>query len=157
MEDRYEHIDILIKSPAGEESWFDRLFDFITSFCSDEGECTCGMESMGGSGGTLDQCYEHMRITEKWAQDVLADDLKLALHRLSADTGMDDEAYDRLRKAAYWHDDFNERYSNLEDDEEEETHLEHYSYCNCLADSAECCREGCWCKNVELEEGRENG
>lgn len=26
-----------------------------------------------------------------------------------------------------------------------ETHLEHYTYCNCLADSGECCRTECHC------------
>lgn len=170
-EDRYEHIDILIKTPAEGDAWFDRLFDFITSFCTDdpEEECRCGMESMGGSAGTLDQCYDHMRITEKWANDVQTDDLKLILFWINEHgfpTAEVEEAYNRLHKAAYWHDDFNEWVANIPDDEEEEfeldpefepyfsneplpspilSHLEHYQTCNCLADSATCCREGCWC------------
>lgn len=178
-EDRYEHIDILIKSPAEGDPWYDRIFDFITSFCEPIGErdeegnvegCTCGMESMGGSIGTLDQCYDHMRITEKWAIDVRADDLKYILAVVKDRPGMVGDlgnVYDRLHAAAYWHDDFNERYSNLSDDEEEEFeldpevapyfsdeplpatvlgHLEHYQHCNCLGDSGVCCQDGCWCQ-----------
>lgn len=138
MEDRYEHIDILIKTPVEGDSWFDRIFDLVTSECQgtpyneetdeDGDPCTCGMESMGGSSGTLDQCYEHMRITEKWAQDVLTDDLKLILEAFDHAPWIDgfgtsemnrvQEAYERLRKAAYWHDDFNEWVANLPDEED---------------------------------------
>lgn len=172
-EDRYEHIDILIKAPTEGDSWFDRIFDLVTSFCSDEGECTCGMESMGGSSGTLDQCYDHMRISEKWVQDVRTDDLKLILfwmNEFGFPTAEVAEAYERLHKEAYWHDDFEERYSNLPDDEDEEfeldpevapyfsdtpirdtvlSHLQHYQHCNCLADSGECCQPGCPCKEID--------
>jgi hypothetical protein len=128
-EDRYEHLEILIKSPDGDESWFDRISELIESYCEPIGEadedgnyegCTCGMESMGGGSGTLDQCYDRMRVTEKWANDVQADDLKKALEYLDT---LDDfrgaEFYERLRKAAYWHDDFNEWLANLPDEEEE--------------------------------------
>lgn len=170
-EDRYEHIDMIIKTPAPDgESWFDKLFDLITSYCNAEEDdvCTCGLESMGGSGGTLEQCWDHSRISEKWAIDVLADDLKYVLeHFERANFKAEDEILERLRAAAYWHDDFEERYSNLDDDEEEfeldpefepyfsneplppavTTHLEHWQQCNCLADSAVCCRERCWCKD----------
>lgn len=150
-EDRYEHIDMIIKTPAPDgESWFDKLFDLITSYCNAEEDdvCTCGLESMGGGGGTLEQCWDHARITEKWAIDVQADDLKWALTKIDYLNLSDEDTkkLNRLHDAAYWHDDFNERYSNLEDDEMP-THLEHFQQCNCLSDSAECCREGCWCKD----------
>lgn len=172
-EDRYEHLDMIIKSPAPDgEPWFDKIFDLITSFCNaEEDVCTCGLESMGGGGGTLDQCYDHARITDKWAIDVEAADLKWLLSKLEGIELINDEEFksiSRLREAAYWHDDFNERYSNLDDDDDEEfeldpevapyfsdeplppavtTHLEHWQQCNCLADSAVCCRERCWCKD----------
>lgn len=125
-EDRYEHIDILVKKPAEGDSWFDRIFDLISETCDsveDENgewsECSCGMQSMGGSEGTLDQCYEHMRLTETWAQDVRAEDLKILLD-FADDSFKDTVQYERLRKAAYWHDDFNEWVANLPDDEEED-------------------------------------
>lgn len=152
-EEKFEVINITIKAPVDGESWFDRIMDFITADCQggDEGGCTCGLETMGGMTGTLEQCFDHERLTEKWAFDVEAADLKLALDRLSADTGMNDEVYDRLRKAAYWHDDFNEWLANIPD-EDEETHLEHYTYCNCLADAFICCKEVCsTCKGEEDE------
>lgn len=131
-EDRYEHIDILVKLPAEGDSWFDRLHDLLTENCDsvedengDWSPCSCGMESMGGSSGTLDQCYDYMRISEKWAQDVLTDDLKLLLFWANENgfpTTEVAEAYERLHKAAYWHDDFNEWLDNIPDEDEEETH-----------------------------------
>lgn len=179
-EERFEAIHLIIKAPKTDkenDSWFDRIFDLVTSYCTSEeaDECECGMESMGGSGGTLEQCYDYERLTEKWAMDVEANDLKVALSIFDSpenDWFKETPQYERLRKAAYWHDDFNEWVANLPDDEELEeleeadfildpevapyfsdeplsspmlSHLEHYQTCNCLADSGTCCREGCWC------------
>lgn len=63
-EDRYEHIELIVKTRSGNVSWFDSIFDFITQDCQgttdEEGDsCTCGMEYMSGAGGTLQQCYDH--------------------------------------------------------------------------------------------------
>lgn len=68
-EDRYESIELILKSRTDGESWFDVIFDMITSDCQgtpydeetdeDGDPCTCGLEMMGGSGGTLQQCYDH--------------------------------------------------------------------------------------------------
>jgi hypothetical protein len=152
-EEKFEVINITVKAPVDGESWFDRIMDFITADCQggDEGGCTCGLETMGGMTGTLEQCYEHERLTENWAFDVQAEDLKIAL-AFTDDEFKDTVQYERLRKAAYWHDDFNEWLANIPEEEEEETHLEHYTYCNCLADSATCCREICsTCKGEEDE------
>lgn len=158
-EEKFEVINITIKAPVDGESWFDRVMDFITADCQggDEGGCTCGLETMGGMTGTLEQCFEHERLTEKWAFDVEAADLKMILDLVNPEALQFDlvkQAHERLRKAAYWHDDFNEWIANIPDDdeEEEETHLEHYRYCNCLADSGTCCREVCsTCKGEEDE------
>lgn len=69
-EDRYEGIELILKSRADGISWFDVISDYITQDCDsvqleddEEGfeqwsPCSCGMEYMGGSGGTLDQCYK---------------------------------------------------------------------------------------------------
>lgn len=70
MEDRYEHIDLIVKVRADGVSWFDCLHDYITQDCdsvridpddedSDWTPCSCGMESMGGMTGTLQACYDH--------------------------------------------------------------------------------------------------
>lgn len=84
-EDRYERIELIVKSRPGEH-WFDIISDFITGDCqggggecidasgeripydvdancddhehTEEFPCTCGMESMGGTMGTLAQCFE---------------------------------------------------------------------------------------------------
>lgn len=129
-EERYESINIWVKVPEG-ESWFDRIFDLITEGCEPYGEdedgnwtevntCTCGLETMGGCTGTLEQLADHDRISEKWAQDVLAEDLKIALHRLSADTGMPDDVFDRLRRAAYYHEDIQAWFDSLPEEDEDE-------------------------------------
>lgn len=78
---------------------------------------------MSGGGGTLDQCYDSMRLTEKWAFDVEAADLKFFLNLVASHFALneeEDEIFQRLHKAAFWHDDFNEWLANLPDDEEEE-------------------------------------
>lgn len=68
--DRYEHIELIVKSRQDGTSWFDVIHDYITQDCdsvqidpddedSDWTPCKCGMEHMGGMGGTLQQCYDH--------------------------------------------------------------------------------------------------
>ena len=80
-EDRYENINMLLKTPAPDgSSWFDYLEEIISKDCQGSGgdcivepgddsdcddhdhtelfPCTCGMVSMGGTQGTLQQCYD---------------------------------------------------------------------------------------------------
>lgn len=129
-EERYETINIIIKSRSTEEgeSWFDVIHDFLTKDCSpilnEEGEeidCTCGILTMGGCGGTLEQCYDHDRISEKWATVETADLKKILLK--VAYMGLNDEereAFNRLKDEAYWHDNFQAWLDNLPEDEEDE-------------------------------------
>lgn len=65
-EDRYEVLELIVKTRTREDgqTWFDIIHDFITQDCDsvelEDGEwsaCSCGMESMGGMTGTLDQCF----------------------------------------------------------------------------------------------------
>lgn len=123
MEDRYEVIEIIVRTPSEEPSWFDKIFDLITETCdgvSDQGPCSCGLESMGGSGGTLDQCYDYTRISEKWAIDVQAADLKRILSIAADHLEEDDkEPFKRLKKAAYWHEEIDEWLATRQDDDEQ--------------------------------------
>jgi len=62
--DRYEAISLIVKQREDGQSWFDCLYDLVTKDCKsdpelDENTCTCGMETMGGMSGTLEQCYDH--------------------------------------------------------------------------------------------------
>lgn len=163
-EGRYFTTEIMIKESPGHT--LDDLWNLIEEWlpeCSED-ECTCGMVHMGGCSGTEEQCWKHLGQHESLAL-VKSADLKLALHRLAADEGMDDEAYERLRKEAYWYEDYDTWVASLPDDDEEKefeldpevapyfsdeplpspvlSHLEHYQTCNCLSDSGTCCRENC--------------
>lgn len=80
-EDRYEQIELILKSRPDQAYWFDVISDYISQDCEGSGgdciveednydsdcddhehtelfPCTCGMEYMGGTAGTLKQCYE---------------------------------------------------------------------------------------------------
>jgi hypothetical protein len=60
--ERYETVELVIKSRSDGRSWFDVIYDLVTEECQgdgDEKECTCGLQTMGGSGGTLEQCYDY--------------------------------------------------------------------------------------------------
>jgi len=130
-EPKYEVINILVKLPAEGDSWYDRIFDLITSTCeevdwdnvAEDYECPCGMQSMGGYVGTLDGCYDHERLSEKWAFDVEAQDLKDVLaiiDTLPHVANILGETYTRLHKAAYWHEEFQAWVDSLDDEEEDE-------------------------------------
>ena len=136
-EDRYETFEFIIKERSSEdgESWFDKVHDFLVADCEpvldengEQVDCTCGMISGGGFAGTLDGCYDHNRVSEKWAT-VQTDDLKKILLKIEdliigpryGDLSEEDiEAYNRLKEEAYWHDNFQEWLDNLPDDEEDE-------------------------------------
>lgn len=115
----YEGIEIVVRTPDGDETWYDRIHDLITATCDGESsadECPCGMQSMGGMTGTLERVYDWQRITENWAT-VKTADLKLILDAVKPEAPYR-EAYERLRKEAYWHDEVNEWLASLPEDEE---------------------------------------
>lgn len=70
-QERYEAINIIIKARADGKPWFDVIFDMITEDCEGDEEkpCTCGLESAGGSTGTLKQCYEWLWPDEEWEDE----------------------------------------------------------------------------------------
>lgn len=59
-EDVYEVFEILIKTRSDGQSWYDVIDEFISDSSGEteeDGVCTCGLVSMGGMSGTLDQCF----------------------------------------------------------------------------------------------------
>lgn len=114
-DDRYESIELIVKARLDGESWFDIISELISSDCegTDDIPCSCGLESMGGSQGTLEQCYDHLRISETWTT-VKTQDVKKILNAVSKNIRTvhltEDELYaiQRVRKEAYWHDEFDE-------------------------------------------------
>lgn len=125
-EDRYETIHITLKSRSDGKAWFDVLFDYITENCegtdSDEDDCTCGMESMGGSGGTLEQCYAYettvggglqpIDLAEAIINLLVVDDFELDTDTLKAVQW----ARKEIESEEYWN---NRGWETEEDDEEE--------------------------------------
>lgn len=74
-QDKYESIQMILKSRLDRKPWFDILFDYITENCegdpdSEENTCTCGLESMGGSSGTLQQCFDHQTSVGQGLQPI---------------------------------------------------------------------------------------
>lgn len=79
-EDRYESIHLIVKCRADGQSWFDIMEELISKDC-DGIECSCGLESMGGSEGTLDQCYDYSTTVGSKLQPI---DLARAIVALSS-------------------------------------------------------------------------
>lgn len=114
MEDRYEAISLIVKVRDDGENWFDIIADLISENCEGEPDddtkpCTCGLESMGGCTGTLDQCFRHHGIADDLVGPVNKEDLLLILDffaRSSHLKTLDEyEAAKRLRKECTWWDD----------------------------------------------------
>lgn len=95
-EDRYESINLIIKARLDGESWFDVIHDYLSQDCegifeeelpdgnyTDGKPCTCGMETMSGMSGTLQQCYDAGTAVGKNLQPI---DLALAI--LEMDRGV---------------------------------------------------------------------
>lgn len=123
-EDRYESIDMILKCRADGESWFDIIFDLITETCegdpeSEENTCTCGMESFGGSAGTLDQCYRHQGIADDLVGPVNKADLLRLLENFTPANEEDQKIYDRLYNECTWWDETLERWAAEEEEENE--------------------------------------
>lgn len=128
-EDRYESLDMILKARSDGVSWFDVISDLITDSCEGdpnvEGSCTCGLESMGGSSGTLDQCYRHQGIADDLVGPVSKEDLIKVLRApaIVAACSSDPElleAASRLMKECTWWDETLERWAEEEDGEEAE-------------------------------------
>lgn len=126
-EDRYEAVEMILKVRKDGISWFDFFFDLITEECEGDPEsddastCTCGMETMGGSSGTLDQCYRSQGIANDLVVGPInkADlekvlDFVKACGRTVPKTVADIAT--KLRKECTWWDDVKDSF----DDEEEE-------------------------------------
>lgn len=117
--DRYEVINLIVKSRPDGKSWFDVVFDMITEECQgdgDEKDCTCGMESMGGSGGTLEQCYSYSTTVGSGLQPI---DLARAIADL-VDGFEPDSPTKKVIEWARKEIEFEESFENLQDDEDEE-------------------------------------
>lgn len=124
-EDRYEALDMIIKVRSDGQSWFDIIHDMITEECegdpeSEENTCTCGMESMGGTTGTLDQCYRHLGIADDIVGPVSKVDLLRVLSGFEPVVPEDQAAYDRLYKEATWWDETLTRWAEESDEESDE-------------------------------------
>lgn len=125
-EDRYEHIELIVKTRFDGEAWFDVLHDYITKDCQGSGgdcvtededsdcddhehtelfPCTCGMEHMSGMGGTLQQCFDYSASVSK---DLKYIDLAHAIVSLtnysynSLGTHEEQIAAERVIKAINW-------------------------------------------------------
>lgn len=123
-EDRYEAFEIIIKARPDGKSWFDIFFDLVTDECegdpeSEENTCTCGLESAGGTTGTLDQCYRAQGIADDIVGPVDKADLLRILSLVEPVLEEDQAAYDRLYKECTWWDDVQDSYEDENGEEDE--------------------------------------
>lgn len=122
-EPEYTAISFMFRNSPGKnvDTVMELLDDWLPCDHGDDNqEDTCYLESMGGCSGTDEQCWKSLGFHESIAQ-VNTDDLKkalLALQELDDFRGAD--WYERLRKEAYWYDEYDEWVASLPDDEEEE-------------------------------------
>lgn len=120
-EDRYESINLILRCREDGVSWFDHLFDYIAGTCqgtydeeTEEGlPCTCGLESMGGSAGTLEQCYKYQT---QIARDIQPIDVAYGIIGLHA--GIRDDHTLKILKWAEGEIEFEERWLSGDDEEE---------------------------------------
>ncbi len=121
-EERFEVLQIIVKSKPEGESWFDTIVDMISEDCqgSEIEPCTCGLESAGGSSGSLDQCYRYIGIDDDKVT-VNKADVMLLMTQL-AKSGYEKalpglpEALVRLNYECTWWEDFLARIPDEEDD-----------------------------------------
>jgi len=121
-EDRYEAIQLIVKSRTDGKPWVDIISDLLMGDCqgSETEPYSCGTESMGGTTGTLDQCYQFQGIADD-VVEVKKDDVLLVLSQL-ATSGYENalpglqEAITRLHHECTW---WEEWLASLPDDEKE--------------------------------------
>lgn len=124
-EDRYEALELIVKCREDGESWFDIIQELISKDCqgSEDDPCTCGLESLGGCSGTLDECYRWTGTADDLVDRVRKVDLLLVLDYLRlTQYDLNDavsEAAERLLKECTWWDDFKASWDEEEEEEEE--------------------------------------
>lgn len=97
-EDHYEVIELVVRSREDGQTWFDIIFDLISEGCElnpTESGCSCGLESMGGSGGTLEQCYN-------WSNGLAAGISPIMVARALVALSNEQGDYDNVRKCLDW-------------------------------------------------------
>jgi hypothetical protein len=64
--ERWEAFMVMVRRPTEGPSWFDRVHALISADCkgSETEPCTCGLETMGGTEGTYDQCMKYLDPTQ---------------------------------------------------------------------------------------------
>jgi hypothetical protein len=110
VENRYEALDIIVKVREDGQSWFDIISDLISENCNDPEICTCGLETMGGTTGTLDQCYRHQGIADDLVGPVGKEDLLKILRSpaivtaCSTDPELNEVAVRLMKECTWWDD-----------------------------------------------------
>lgn len=132
-EDRYEHIELIVKSRPDGEAWFDVIHDYITKDCDsvrleddEEGfeqwsPCQCGMEHMSGMSGTLQQCYDHSTNLGQGIQPI--DVARVVVFLANAARAPYSSAADRAKIIAWAHNEieFEAYFENREWEKEDES------------------------------------
>jgi hypothetical protein len=129
-EDRYENLEITVKCREDGQSWFEVIHDFITKDCQgtpyneetgeDGDPCTCGLETMGGHEGTLDECYAWSTSLGRGIQPI---DVARALIYLAETWNALDIKDDGVNKVLDWAQkeiEFEEHWNDPIEEEEEE-------------------------------------
>lgn len=128
-EDHYETVEMVLKSREDGVSWFDYFFDLITENCegdpeSEENDCTCGLETMGGSGGTLEQCYEYGQNLAAGISPIMVAQTIMSLWESRyGDPDTTDKVIEWARKEIEFEDWFENRLWEEEEDDEVEQEI----------------------------------
>jgi hypothetical protein len=130
-EARYEIIELTVKAREDGESWFEVLHDYITQDCQgtpydeetdeDGDPCTCGLEMMSSSGGTLEQCYAWSTSLGRGVQPIHVARALVHMHKKLSDAsiGVSEDTYD-IVKWAESEIEFEEKWDNWTPEEDEE-------------------------------------
>ena len=116
-EDRYETLEMILKSREDGRSWFDVLLDYIAQDChgSETDLCTCSLQHMGGSGGTIEQCWKWLGVDDDKVT-VDKNDLLVVLAACERRKCLD--THGRLVKECTWWEDWLASHPEDEDKEE---------------------------------------
>lgn len=119
-EPRYESLEIIVKVREDGQTWFDVLSNIIAKDCQGDPEdpekpCTCGLESMGGMTGTLEQCYEWGTNVSAGIPPLMVAEVIEALY-----DGRPHKDMEKIREWARHEIEVEEWFNNLEDEDAEE-------------------------------------
>lgn len=130
-EERYETVELIVQARTDGQSWFDIIFDLIAGDCegspgeelpdgsfTDGDPCTCGLESMGGGGGTLEQCYERGTTVGSGLQPIDLARVIIDLNERRYNYG--DPAFEKVIEWAHHEVEFEAFFDNIKDDEDEQ-------------------------------------